>query len=48
MVNPVVLGSGNPLFKGMKEKLDLELVDTRTFGNGNILLTYRPAKGKRA
>ncbi|OGW39487.1 MAG: riboflavin biosynthesis protein RibD [Nitrospirae bacterium GWC2_56_14] len=47
MVNPVVLGSGNPLFKGMKEKLDLELVDTRTFGNGNVLLSYKPVKGKK-
>jgi dihydrofolate reductase len=48
MVNPVVLGSGNPLFKDIKEKLNLELVDTRTFGNGNVLLSYRPVKGERA
>jgi dihydrofolate reductase len=43
MVNPVVLGSGNPLFKGIKDKLDLKLLKTRTFSSGNVLLYYQPA-----
>ncbi len=42
MVNPVVLGSGNPLFKGIKDKLDLKLVSAKTFRNGNVLLCYQP------
>ncbi len=42
MVNPVVLGNGNPLFKGMKNKIILKLVRTRTFKNGNVLLVYEP------
>ncbi|OGR87935.1 MAG: dihydrofolate reductase [Elusimicrobia bacterium RIFCSPLOWO2_01_FULL_60_11] len=42
MVNPVVLGSGTPIFKGIKRKLDLKLTDTRTFRSGVVLLTYRP------
>ncbi len=42
MVNPVVLGSGNPLFKGIKDRLNLRLLKTRTFRNGNVLLYYQP------
>jgi len=40
MVNPIVLGEGKPLFKGIKSKLDLKLVKTRVFKSGNILLYY--------
>jgi dihydrofolate reductase len=40
MLNPVVLGSGNPLFR---DKLNLKLLETRTFQNGNVLLYYQPA-----
>ncbi len=42
MVNPIVLGSGNPLFKGIKDRLKLKLTKTRTFQNGNVLLYYQP------
>jgi dihydrofolate reductase len=42
LVNPVVLGAGRPMFKGLKRKLDLELLNTREFGSGVVLLTYRP------
>ncbi len=42
IVNPVVLGSGNPLFKGIQDKLNLELIKTKTFKSGNVLLYYRP------
>jgi dihydrofolate reductase len=42
MVNPVVLGGGKPLFKGMKEKLNLKLTNAKTFRNGNVLLCYQP------
>lgn len=40
MVNPVVLGSGMPLFKGVKDRLDLALLKTKPFKNGNVLLYY--------
>ena len=46
MVNPVVLGSGNPLFSGIKERLHLKLMDTQSFRSGNVLLTYEPEKGE--
>ena len=42
MVNPVVLGKGNPLFKGMHDKLNLKLLKTKTFRSGNVLLYYQP------
>jgi dihydrofolate reductase len=42
MVNPVVLGSGIPLFKGRHGRLDLKLVGTRIFHSGNVLLSYQP------
>ena len=44
LVNPVALGDGTPLFKGMKKRLNLKLLNTRTFRNGNVLLTYEPVK----
>lgn len=42
MVNPVVLGNGNPLFKGISERLNLKLLKTREFRSGNVLLYYQP------
>jgi dihydrofolate reductase len=43
MVNPVVLGKGRTMFDGIQKRLNLELTTTRAFGNGNALLSYRPA-----
>lgn len=40
MVNPVVIGKGTPLFAGIKDIHKCILTETRTFTNGNILLTY--------
>jgi dihydrofolate reductase len=42
MVDPVALGSGRTMFDGIKEKLPLKLIKSRTFGNGNVLLSYEP------
>jgi dihydrofolate reductase len=42
MVDPVVLGDGTPIMKGIKHKLDLKLVGTRTFKSGVVLLSYQP------
>lgn len=44
MVTPVAIGAGTPIFKGLKRKLDLELLSTRKFESGNLLLCYRPVK----
>ena len=42
VMNPVVLGKGRTMFDGVEEKLSLKLTNTRTFGNGNVLLCYEP------
>lgn len=47
MVNPVLLGSGNRLFDERSEKLQLKLVESRTFSSGNILLRYQLAKDNK-
>jgi dihydrofolate reductase len=39
-VNPVVVGRGRRLFETADEPTDLELVETRRFGNGVVLLRY--------
>lgn len=44
MVMPVVIGKGTTLFKGIENKLKLELIKTRQFKSGNILLHYKPAR----
>lgn len=43
LVNPVVLGEGKRLF-GPNNRVKLNLLATRTFKNGNVLLTYIPHK----
>ena len=44
MVDPVALGDGTPIFKGITHKLDLKLTSTRTFKSGVVLLCYEPAE----
>lgn len=39
-VHPVVLGSGKPLFIDIKQRLNLKLVNTKTFSSGVIQLCY--------
>jgi dihydrofolate reductase len=45
-VNPVILGQGIPLFVDIKDKLNLELLNSRQFNNGVIELNYLVNKGK--
>ena len=40
IVNPVVLGGGRTMFEGIREMLHMELIKSRTFANGNVLLCY--------
>ena len=46
MVFPVVVGNGKRLFANGIDTKDLELVDTKTFDSGAVVLTYRPARGE--
>jgi len=43
-VHPVILGSGLPLFKNIKETVDLKLLTTKTFRCGVVMLSYEPTK----
>jgi len=45
-VNPVVLGSGKALLKGLKDRLYLNLVRTKIFKSGLVLLCYKPGRRK--
>jgi dihydrofolate reductase len=40
-VSPVVLGGGTPYFPALRERIDLELVETRRFGSRVVHLRYR-------
>jgi dihydrofolate reductase len=39
-VNPVILGRGHPLFGPGEAPTDLRLVESRTFGNGVVMLRH--------
>jgi len=43
IVNPLVLGAGRTLFEGVSSRIRLNLVRTRAFSNGNVILYYTPA-----
>jgi dihydrofolate reductase len=43
VVTPTVLGRGRPLFETVTSRLALTLTRSRAFGNGNVVLWYRPA-----
>lgn len=40
-VHPILLGSGIPLFSGVIPLTSLELIDTKIYSNGFMLLNYR-------
>jgi dihydrofolate reductase len=40
-VSPVVLGGGTPYFPPLDERIDLELVETRTFGSRVVYMRHR-------
>ncbi len=44
---PVVLGSGKPMFQSLQEAVRLELIDSQRFGSGVVLLKYRAAGDER-
>lgn len=42
-VSPVVLGGGTPYFPALDDRIDLELVESRTFGSRVVYLRYQRA-----
>jgi dihydrofolate reductase len=43
-VHPIILGRGLPLFKNVKGRMNLKLLNTKPFGSGVVTLYYEPAK----
>ncbi|MDX9852020.1 MAG: dihydrofolate reductase family protein [Anaerolineaceae bacterium] len=43
-VHPIILGKGLRLFKNIDDRINLNLIKTKTFGSGVITLYYEPVK----
>jgi len=43
-IQPTVIGIGLPLFKNIRERIDLKLLKTKTFGCGAVFHYYARAK----
>lgn len=43
-VQPIILGIGLPLFKNIRDRIDLKLLKTKTFACGALMLYYEPKK----
>jgi dihydrofolate reductase len=39
-VHPIILGGGRPLFSNIKDRINLTLVDTKTYSTGLVSLKY--------
>ena len=46
LINPIFLGNGTPIFKSEEAKAKLKYLDSKTFGNGNIMLQYQLSNAK--
>jgi dihydrofolate reductase len=44
LINPVVLGGGKPLFKDIRGRVNLKLLEARTFDSGVVELRYQSTK----
>jgi dihydrofolate reductase len=42
LITPVAIGGGRTLLEGIAKKIELDLVSSRTFKNGKVLLVYKP------
>lgn len=43
IVNPVILGRGQPMFRGLTDRIKLQLTGSRQFTSGTVMLYYHPA-----
>lgn len=48
VVQPVLAGHGPTLLTGLRERIELELVDHRAFRSGALALRYRPTRAPEA
>lgn len=42
MIDPIAIAGGTPIFSGIQHSLQLELINTRSFKSGVVLLEYQP------
>ncbi len=42
MIDPIAIGNGTSIFKGIKHQLKLELISSKAFKDGVVVLTYKP------
>ena len=43
-VSPVLIGSGLPLFRGLNDRINLKLIENKTFDSGAIGLSYQTVR----
>ncbi len=43
---PIIIGTGTPIFAGLRSPLRLELLSIRKFASGNVHVVYRPSNIK--
>ncbi len=43
LINPVLLGNGKPLFRGITERIKVKLLATRSLASGMVILSYGKA-----
>ena len=43
-IHPVILGNGLPLYRNIKNRMELKLLKPKTFGSGVIAMYYEPAR----
>lgn len=43
-IHPIILGNGLRLFRDIKDRINLKLIQTKRFGSGVITLYYEPLK----
>ena len=44
-LHPLILGAGKPMFGHLQYKINLQLLESRTFSSGVVLLRYQSARG---
>jgi dihydrofolate reductase len=44
MIDPVAIPEGTPVFAGITKKLELELIGSKVFRSGVVLVSYRPMR----
>jgi dihydrofolate reductase len=46
-IHPIILGGGKPMFQTIYDRINLQLVETRTFGSSVVLLRYQLAEERQ-